>query len=135
MRSNVRYMRFQTPQGIGYGCFYLTWEREENKLLHFKVGAAFCSPKDRFVKSIANRIAVGRHDARHIFGLINSTNTGYITEEDFETILYYVFGNQHNEIPKWAYKAYFAGKYSLTLSLKRIMGSFIAPEASAIVEE
>jgi hypothetical protein len=126
-RNNVRYMRFQTSQGTGYGCFYLSWEREESKILHFKAGIAFCSPKDNFTKIIAKKIAVGRHDSKFIFGLINSTNSGYITEDDFECILYNIFGNQHNEIPKWAYKAYFAGQYAPTLSLKREIGRIVEP--------
>lgn len=115
LKNNIRYIRFQTSQGIGIGCFYISWEREENKLLHYRIGIAFCSPKDRFNKTLARKIAIGRHNSKPIFGLINSDNSGSITEEDFDIILYNIFGIQHIEIPKWANVAYNSGKYTPTL--------------------
>jgi hypothetical protein len=118
-RSNFRYIRLQTPQGIGYGCFYITWEREEDKILHYNVGLAFCSPKDKFNKRLAREIAIGRHNNKPIFDLINSDNFGSLTEEEFDSILYKLFAIQHIEIPKWAYTAYNLGNYIPTLSLKR----------------
>jgi hypothetical protein len=118
-KSNFRYIRFQTPQGIGYGCFYISLEREEDKILHYKIGTSFCSPKDKFNKRIAREIATGRHNNKPIFDIINSNNSGNLTEEEFDVILSKLFAVQHLEIPKWAYTAYNNDKYILTLSLKK----------------
>ena len=57
MPANMKYcyMIVWTDKGKGYACF-----SAQEKMQDWIFGAAFCSPKDRFDKRIARKIAEGR---------------------------------------------------------------------------
>jgi hypothetical protein len=116
VRRNVRYVRFETNQGTGYGCFLIDWAREDGELL-FTIGASFCSPKDSFSKSRARQIAEGRSITNYQCGGVESNNTGYITDADFNNILNDLFYRDPDftVIPNWARRAFNKGKYHLSL--------------------
>lgn len=115
MNNNIRYVRFETNQGTGYGCFDINWKRENGKLV-CQVGAAFCNPKDRFSKDMARKIAKGRSEVRSIAAVVDSIEQKFITDNDFNNILNCVFYQDDNSIiPNWARRAFDRGFYSLTL--------------------
>lgn len=119
--SNIRYIRFETPSGIGYGCFAITWERDQGKFIHYKIGAAFCNPKDEFNKGRAKIIAKGRLSRNNIAGIIASTKDCHLLDEDFDLILQDIFNiKKYIPIPHWAYKSFSRNKYLFTLSSNRI---------------
>jgi len=125
--DNIRYVQFETIQGMGYGCFNMHWSREEGKIT-YRVGSAFCSPKDHFSKELARKIASGRALNNFHFGTIASEETGFITDEDFEKILTDMFSADPDRIdfgdfgviPNWARKAFSRGKYFFSMRKTRI---------------
>lgn len=125
--DNFRYVQFETPQGIGYGCFAIHWTREEGRIT-YRIGSAFCSPKDSFSKSLARTIATGRATNNFHFGTIPSGETGFITHKDFENILTDMFSADPNRvdfgdfgvIPNWARKAFARGRYFFTMKKTRV---------------
>lgn len=117
--NSIRYVQFETPQGIGYGCFAVGWSREGEELT-FRVGSAFCSPKDSFSKELARTIAQGRSTTNFQFGKIFSKETGYVSDKDFGLILSEIFKNNFTVIPGWARRSFNRGKYFLTLRATRV---------------
>src|ERR1700743_1926465 len=111
MINNIRYVRFETSQGTGYGCFNINWKRENGKLI-CQIGASFCNPKDTFSKDLARRIAKGRSEANHISATVDSLNDKFIMDDDFNNILNCIFYQDNNStIPNWARKAFDRGLY------------------------
>jgi hypothetical protein len=120
--SNIRYVRFMTPQGIGYACFAILWERESEKFIHYKIGSSFCSPKDSFNKTIAKTIAKGRLSRNNIIGVVPSipaSRQGFILDAEFDAMLHDLMKSKEL-IPSWAYKSFSRDKYVFTLSSNRI---------------
>src|SRR5277367_2820957 len=107
--DNIRYVQFETTQSMGYGCFNMHWSRSEGKIT-YRIGSAFCSPKDSFSKSLARRIAAGRALNNFHFGTVASEEIGFITDDDFEKILTDMFSADPSRIdfgdfgviPNWA---------------------------------
>lgn len=56
------YFRVKTANGIGYACLALI-RAEKDSGGNCKVGVSFCSPKDKFNKKMARKIAFGRLQA------------------------------------------------------------------------
>lgn len=61
MDQDIKFGYFQvhTPQGIGYVCIALFRPAKDSEEQH-KAGFSFCSPKDKFNKSVARSMATGR---------------------------------------------------------------------------
>lgn len=116
--ENVRYIRLNTPQGIGYGCFSIFWSREDDELV-YRIGSSFCSPKDTFSKTLAKEIATGRTKNNFQYGSIKSEQKGFISDDEFIDILVQLFAEPFNIIPNWARKAFNRNRFALTLSSKR----------------
>lgn len=120
MKNNIRYVKFNTPQGIGYACFSIDWERSERwsgvaTLLSYKIGVAFCSPKDSFIKERGRSIAANRSSGRkNITGTIPSAETGFITDADFVLILDEVMPTC---APGWAKRAFNRKRFSTGLGI------------------
>ena len=115
-KRNIRYVRFDTNQGIGYGCFVIDWAREDNELI-YTIGSSFCNPKDSFSKPRARQIAEGRAITNYQCGGIQSDNVGFITDNDFNNMLNELFYKDvgFSVIPNWARKAFNRGRYHLSL--------------------
>lgn len=118
--SNIRYIQFETSQGIGYGCFVIHWSRSENQLV-YRVGSAFCNPKDSFNKHLARAIARGRAKDNFQYGTLESDKVGFISNNEFGKILVNLFSKRDfTVIPNWARKAVSRGKYFLSLRQTRV---------------
>jgi len=114
--SNVRYVQFNTPQGIGNACFVINWNRDNGEL-GYRAGSAFCSPKDCFSKQIARDIAAGRAMRNFQSGKILSDKTGYVTHDEFALILAELFNKtDFTIIPGWARRSFSRGKYTIGLT-------------------
>lgn len=134
----IRYVQFKTNAGIGYGCFAIDWTRNDLDLI-YRMGMSFCNPKDNFSKHIARKVADGRLKKYYnmFYGMIQSNNTGYITDADFNNILNNLFyrkfenknGEEHAMIPNYARKAFDNGAYSFTLSRTKTTPSWDLPSA------
>lgn len=112
--ENIRYVQFTTPQGIGYGCFFFSWHRED-KWLRYKISVSFCSPKDQFSKELARKIATGRYAKIFQLGSTTCKNTGYVSDDEFNNILNDLFYRPGMVMPTWAQRAFDKGKYSFSL--------------------
>lgn len=119
---NIRYVQFETNQGIGYGCFDMQWSRKDDKIT-YAIGTSFCNPKDHFVKSLARKISSGRLENNFQTGVVPSKETGFITDLDFVNILMDMFANgiENTTYPNWARKAFNRGMYFLTMRSNSII--------------
>ena len=102
------YAIFLTPNGKGYGCFAIKKTEELNKFL---VGASYCHPSDsnKFSKSLARDIALGRATKEYIFDLELKLDSIFIAKNA-------ISGTDQIEMPYWAEKAYDVGSFCFKLS-------------------
>lgn len=108
MAKSFRYVRFTTPQGIGYGLFAIEWDKAEGTL-NYKASAAFCNPNDDFLKERARNMATVRlsDEKRRKFtrGELKGLDVcPSISNDDFVKLLPVLLDTIPNA-PRWAWKS------------------------------
>lgn len=111
-RQNFRYIQFETPNGRGYACVSLAWERTGD-IISYNAGVAFCSPFDFFRKDIARMKAEHRRSGsqrikskdKQVVSQISSPDpvTNFISNEEFRIIFDDILAkcSVKKAVPKW----------------------------------
>ncbi len=118
-KYNYRYVRFKTPQGIGYSLFKIEWEKT-GRTLSYRVAGAFCSPKDTFLKPQAREIVDARlalKPTKSICGFLHDADlTWAVSNNDFARMLPDILDDLEYA-PGWARRAESKNKIRFGLSV------------------
>jgi len=120
-----RYVQFLQRDGsIGYAAVAFDNPKSkdgENDELDYRLGIAFCSPKDSFVKRIGRAKAehryIGKRTKKPFIGKakFNRTIKG-VSNKEFWGILISAIESNRQQIPKWALRSFERGDVVLTTS-------------------
>ena len=123
--QNFRYVQFETASGTGYACVNFEWRKEADRI-DYTAGISFCSPNDKFEKSIARTISerrrtlTARKKSIQASIAVQDSGTKYVSNKEFDSVLEDILdrAEDKNLVPKWAWKAYNNGQFRFGLYQK-----------------